>query len=133
MSEEVLKSENDMEEAMYIYRNYIESGKLRGYILGHKYFAMHAGMLSLRDFKGLNKKLDLSNAPMHDFILNANIELCNEDANKIIDDNDNNKTFIFLDPPYIASCNIFYSTDTGENISNIYEKLSSYRLKNYKM
>jgi len=81
----------------------------------------------------LNKKLDLSNAPMHDFILNANIELCNEDANKIIDDNDNNKTFIFLDPPYIASCNIFYSTDTGENISNIYEKLSSYRLKNYKM
>ena len=42
------------------------------------------------------------------------------------------KSFIFLDPPYIASCNNFYSTDTGENIENIYEKLYHKGLKNFK-
>ena len=40
------------------------------------------------------------------------------------------KTCIFLDPPYIASCNNFYFEDTGENIANIYEKLYHYELKN---
>ena len=82
--------------------------------------------------KKFNNKLDLSIAPIYDFLKNANIELYNEDANKIIDDNDNEQSLIFLDPPYIASCNNFYSTDTGENICNIYEKLYHYKLKNYK-
>ena len=82
--------------------------------------------------KKFNNKLDLSIAPIYDFLKNANIELHNEDANKIIDDNDNERSLIFLDPPYIASCNNFYSTDTGENICNIYEKLYYYKLKNYK-
>ena len=40
------------------------------------------------------------------------------------------KTCIFLDPPYIASCNNFYFEDTGENIANIYEKMYHYELKN---
>ena len=82
--------------------------------------------------KKFNNKLDLSIAPIYDFLKNANIELHNEDANKIIDDNDNERSLIFLDPPYISSCNNFYSTDTGENICNIYEKLYYYKLKNYK-
>ena len=34
-----------------------------------------------------------------DFLKNANIELYNEDANKIIDKYNNEQTLIFLDPP----------------------------------
>ena len=134
MREEILKYENDMIEAKKIYINYIKKGKLNGYVLGNKYYSMRAGLFPLRDFKRYfnNKKLDLSIAPIYDFLVNANIELHSGDANKIIDENDNEKTFIFLDPPYIASCNVFYSTDTGENICNIYEKLVLYGLKNYK-
>ena len=41
-------------------------------------------------------------------------------------------SFIFLDPPYIASSNNFYSTDTGENITNIYQKLTDKKLSNFK-
>jgi hypothetical protein len=33
---------------------------------------------------------------------------------------------------YIASCNNFYSEDTGDNICNIYEKIYYYKLKNFK-
>lgn len=133
MKDDLVKYENDMIEAKKIYINYIKKGKLSGYILGRKYYSMRAGLFPLKDFKSRFKnKLDFSNTPIYDFLVNANIELHSIDANKIIDENNNNNTFIFLDPPYIASCNIFYSTDTGENICNIYEKLTSYGLKNYK-
>jgi len=132
MREEILKYENDMIEAKKIYNNYIKNGKLSGYVLGNKYFKMKVRMFPLKDFKMFKNKLDLSNVPIYDFLVNANIELHKIDANKIIDENNNEKTFIFLDPPYIASCNNFYSTDTGENICNIYEKLVLYGLKNYK-
>jgi len=133
MRDEILEYENDMIEAKKIYINYIKNGKVSGYLLGHKYHSMRAGLFPLREFKSrLKNKLDLSIAPIYDFLVNANIELHSIDANKIIDENDNEKTFIFLDPPYIASSNNFYSTDTGENICNIYEKLVLYGLKNYK-
>jgi site-specific DNA-adenine methylase len=143
--EEILGYEDDMIEAKKIYLNYIKSSKdashkglnnngdITGYIFSHKYYAMRSGMFPLRDFKSRFKnKLDISNYPIYDFLTNANIEIHSVDANKIIDDYNNDKTFIFLDPPYIASCNNFYSIDTGENIGNIYEKLTSYGLKNYK-
>lgn len=133
MKDDLVKYENDMIEAKKIYINYIKKGKLSGYILGRKYYSMRAGLFPLKDFKSRFKnKLDFSNFPIYDFLVNANIELHTIDANKIIDENNNEKTLIFLDPPYIASCNNFYSTDTGENICNIYEKLISYGLKNYK-
>lgn len=133
MIQEILKYENDLIEAKKIYNNYVKNGKLSGYILGHKYYAIRNGLFPSRDFKSRFKnKLDFLKYPITDFLINANIELHSIDANKIIDENNNNNTFIFLDPPYIASCNNFYSTDTGENICNIYEKLVLYGLKNYK-
>ncbi len=121
-----------MIEAKTIYLKHVKSGKLSGYILGHKYYKLRSFCFPLNELNRFNKKLDLINAPIYDFSKNANIELYNEDANKIIDDNDNEQSLTFLDPPYIASCNNFYSTDTGENICNIYEKLYYYKLKNYK-
>ena len=143
MREEILHYENDLIEAKKIYNNYVRINnktnndtyflKLCSYILSNKYYCLRAGLFPFRDFKSRFKnKLDLSNFPIYDFLVNANIELHTIDANKIIDENNNEKTLIFLDPPYIASCNNFYSTDTGENICNIYEKLTSYGLKNYK-
>jgi site-specific DNA-adenine methylase len=133
MREEILHYENDLIEAKKIYNNYIKNGKVSGYLLGKKYYSMRPALFPLKYFKSRFKnKLDLSIAPIYDFLVNANIELHSGDANKIIDENDNEKTLIFLDPPYIASCNVFYSTDTGENICNIYEKLVLYGLKNYK-
>ena len=132
MREEILEYQNNMIEAKTIYLKHVKSCKLSGYILGHKYYKLRSFCFPLNELNRFNKKLDLSIAPIYDFLKNANIELYNEDANKIIDDNDNEQPPIFLDPPYIASCNNFYSTDTGENICNIYEKLYYYKLKNCK-
>jgi site-specific DNA-adenine methylase len=130
--EEILLYEDDMIEAKKIYVEYIKQKDLKGYVLANKCYQMRPGIFPLRDFKTFHKKIDLSLSPFYEFLKTADIELYNEDGNKIIDKYENKKTFMFLDPPYIASCNNFYSTDTGENINNIYEMLSSKGLKNFK-
>lgn len=141
---EILLYEDDMIEAKKIYNEYVRRTnvkndfnkfeKLCGYLLANKCYSMRSGMFPLREFKRFfnDKKIVLSLAPIYEFLKTADIEIYNEDGNKIIDKYDNEKSFIFLDPPYIASCNNFYSTDTGENINNIYEMLSSKGLKNLK-
>lgn len=132
--EEILLYEDDMIEAKKIYVEYIKQKDLKSYVLANKCYSMRPGIFPLRDFKRSfnDKKIDLSLAPVYEFLKTADIEIYNEDGNKIIEKYDNKKTFIFLDPPYIASCNNFYSTDTGENTSNIYEMLSSKGLNNFK-
>jgi site-specific DNA-adenine methylase len=130
--EEILSYEDDMIEAKKIYVEYIKQKDLKGYLLTQKYHSMRAGMFPLNQFDKFSKVLDLSLATIYDFLKTADIEIYNEDANKIIDKYDNKKTFIFLDPPYIANCNNYYSTDTTENIQNIYEMLYHKGLKNFK-
>jgi len=132
--EEILLYEDDMIEAKKIYVEYIKQKDVKGYVLANKCYSMRAGIFPLIDFKRcFNDKIwDFKTSPIYDFLKNADIELYNEDGNKIIEKYDNKKTFIFLDPPYIASCNNFYSTDTNDNTSNIYEMLSSKGLKNFK-
>ncbi len=132
--EEITLYEDDMIEAKKIYVEYIKQQDVKGYLLANKCCSMRCGMFPLREFKRHfnDKKIDLSLAPIYEFLKTANIEIYNEDANKIIDEYDNDNSFIFLDPPYIASCNNFYSTDTTENIENIYEMLYHKGLKNFK-
>ena len=131
--EEILFYEDDMIEAKKIYNEYVKQKDLKGYVFGNRYRAMTPGMFPSRDYKTrFNNILNIPEIPIYDFLKTADIEIYNEDANKIIEKYDNKKSFIFLDPPYIASCNNFYSTDTGENINNIYEMLSSKGLKNFK-
>lgn len=130
--EEILSYEDDMESAKKVYLNYTKNGTVNGYVLGNKYHKLRAGMFPMGELHRMKKQLDLTSSPIYEFLTTAEIEIYNTDANKIIYDYDNEKSFIFLDPPYIASCNNFYSTDTGENIENIYEILYHKGLKNFK-
>lgn len=132
--EEILTYEDDMIEAKKIYIEYIKQKNINAYVLANKCCNMRASMFPSRDFKRFfnDKKIDLYTALIYEFLTTADIEIYNENGNKIIAKYDNKKTFIFLDPPYIASCNSFYSIDTKENITNIYEMLSSKGLKNFK-
>ena len=82
---------------------------------------MRAGMYPSRDYKMFNKIFDISIYPIFEFLTTANIEIYNTDGIDILKNNNNKNSFIFLDPPYIASCNEFYKSDSNENTSNIYE------------
>jgi len=132
--EEIKQYKDDMIEAKKIYVEYVKTKTFESWIFKNKYHSMKSGIFPLRDFNRFfnDKILDFTTSPIYDFLTNADIELYNEDANKIIDRYDKENSFIFLDPPYIASCNNFYSTDTDENIENIYEMLYLKGLKNFK-
>jgi len=99
MREEVLKSENDMQEAQEIYLKHVKNGEVSGCMFGNKYLKSSAGCIPLKEWNKFNKKLYLSTYPTYEFFKTADIELYNEDANKIIDKYNNEQTLIFLDPP----------------------------------
>jgi len=68
-------------------------------------------------------------APIINFLKNEACEFSNMDGIKILDQYiDNKKALIFLDPPYLMSCNAFYNNPE----CNIYEHLSSLELKKKK-
>ena len=67
MRDEILKYENDMIEAKTIYSKHVKSGKLSGYILGHKYYKLRPFCFPLNELNTFNKKIDFSIAPIHDF------------------------------------------------------------------
>lgn len=69
------------------------------------------------------------NAPIIEFIRNADITFLNVDAVELYKNYKNdNKALIFLDPPYLASCNSFYKNPT----TNIYEFLCDNDIANEK-
>jgi site-specific DNA-adenine methylase len=129
---EISNSENNQITAKEIYKNYIKNDNVYSYLLKNKYYCMRPGIYPIRDYKKFNKKFDIEKYPIFDFLINANIEFYNIDGNDIIKNNNNKNSFIFLDPPYIASCNEFYKEDSNENTSNIYEYLYYSKLKNFK-
>jgi site-specific DNA-adenine methylase len=130
--EEILNNADDINEAKSKYLKYLKNKDLNAYIFKNKYYSQRPGLFPIRDFKSrFNIKLDFKSSPIFEFLTTADIEIYNEYANIIIDKYDNPNSFIFLDPPYIASCNSYYKADSGNNINNIYMKLCNYGLKNF--
>jgi adenine-specific DNA methylase len=112
-----------------IHLKHVEHREVSGYSSGHECYCRRPGSSGLRFFYRINKKLDLLTYPIYDFLTTTDSELYNEDANKIIDEYDDERTLIFLDPPYIASCNNFYSPEDWGNMNNIFWKKSGSRYK----
>ena len=66
------------------------------------------------------KTLNIENCPIVHFIRTEKIEFLSDDALNIVKDNMNNeKCYIFFDPPYLLSCNEYYDNCTVEK--NIYQ------------
>jgi site-specific DNA-adenine methylase len=62
----------------------------------------------------------LKNVPINNFLNTENIEFHNIDGIDILNKyKDNNKALIFLDPPYLMSCNDYYSNHDVNN-SNLF-------------
>ena len=110
------------------YRDYVKHGKY-GWYLANLYYEARVGTYPLN--KKYNHKRRLKDVPIMDFLKSADIELYNDDGIKIFDRYSQDKNnFIFLDPPYLHSCNVFYDNlDTKS--SNIYEHLLDTGFRNF--
>lgn len=106
---EIVKSSKDE------YLKCVNSGTFIGWFIGQKYYNMRPALYPANK-KRWNKLNDLY--PIINFLRNEDVEFCNMDGKDIFEKymNDTDK-LIFLDPPYVATCNDFYEASN----CNIYE------------
>ena len=124
----------EIDEALEAKKKYIDTIKnngIYGYYIKYKYYSITAGLFPINIYKKM-KKTEIEKTPFYDFLKNANVEITCGDGVKIIKKYDNNKCFLFLDPPYLQSQNGSYNNNTGDNMDNIYEYLIKIKLFNLK-
>lgn len=111
------------------YKDFIKTSGLSGYIMANTYFNLKAALFPIKDrYKSrFSKRFKFSNCPIYDFLTTEDITIFNKDGSDIIEEYDKDNVFIFLDPPYLASCNSFYS----EQKLNMYEYIIMRGLKNF--
>jgi site-specific DNA-adenine methylase len=113
------------------YDKLIKEDNLKGWIIKNKIYAIRPGLFPNENnkYKISNNFDKLLNAPIINFLRTENIIMKNDDAIDIINTHkDDKKCLIFLDPPYLDSCNDFYL----DSKTNVYEYLSINIIKNMK-
>lgn len=100
------------------------------YIILNQCYNQRIGIYNEKSINKIHLIIDkIKNAPIIDFLRNADVEIMNIKGELLYDIHKNNqKCLIYCDPPYLNSCNAFYK-DT--NIT-IYENIFNDDLKNYK-
>ncbi|KAJ1476284.1 S-adenosyl-L-methionine-dependent methyltransferase [Baffinella frigidus] len=94
-----------------------------GYILGNLYYYIHPKTCPVNQKVGHRNIL---NCPFMDFLQNANIEISEKDGLGLVKEYvDDKHTMLFLDPPYILSCNAMYKNKS----TDIYKFFSKNDLK----
>lgn len=109
--------------------NALNKNELIGWFIHNKIYAIRAGLFPSDIYK-INKNINnIINCPIINFLRTEHIILENKDGIKIVEKYiDDERCLIFLDPPYLISCNQFYSnTDV-----NIYEYLCNNQIQNQK-
>jgi len=126
--EELIKQVNEMKKDLTKekYNTLVKIDETPNWFFKHKVYALRPGIFPLKGGQSLDK---LNDTPIIDFLKNEACQFSNIDGIKILDQYiDNKKALIFLDPPYLMSCNGFYENPDG----NIYEHLSNIDLKKKK-
>lgn len=107
------------------YKDIVNNKTLEGWFIASKFYEIRPGIYPLRGkpFKELNETY-----PIIHFLKTENIELNNIDAlDIIIKYKDEKNKLIFIDPPYLQSCNDYYE----ESGTNIYQYLYSNPPQNF--
>lgn len=91
------------------YLELIKQKNLIGWFIKNKFYSITVGLYpKLRRPKKISFN-EINNTPIIDFLRNEDILIYNEDALKIILENNIPETIILCDPPYLSVCNKYYS------------------------
>lgn len=106
--------------------NSLDIKTLEGYFIKNKIHAIRPGLFPL-NYK--YKEIKLNDYPIVNFLQTEKITFLNNNAIDILKNHyDNDKNLIFLDPPYLSTCNQWYSSPE----CNIYEYLFENDIKKFK-
>ena len=96
----------------------------------NKIYSIRVGLFPIDGTHGVNYDFNqLENAPITIFLRTEDIEFLNIDGIEIFKKyQDDNTAFIFLDPPYLQSCNSYYQNPD----LNIYEYICNNPIKKMK-
>jgi len=101
------------------YKEITKPKTLMAWFIKNKIYHIRPGMFYMTGRK-YKTTIDLKTFPIYDFFINNEITFRAENAMNIYNEyKSNSKAMIFLDPPYMQSCNDFYS----DHSCNIYEYL----------
>lgn len=122
------KLETNDQRKIY-YKEIINMDDLPSYIFINKYYSIRAGLCPLFEKSKQLKEFKIQDYPITNFLLNENITFSNIDGGELVKTLQEDKTkLIILDPPYLQTCNDFY---TDKNL-NIYEYLYKSNINNWK-
>ena len=103
------------------YKKIIKQKNIEGYYIKHKIYAIRPGLYK-QDY--IYDEIKFDNYPIVNFLRNENVIITNDDGVNILKQYENNDdAIIYLDPPYIQTCNDFYTGSRGKQF-NIYEYIS---------
>ena len=101
------------------YNEIVKVDKFENWFYKNKEYGIRPGLYPLNKTVKANYDF-LNNTPIINFLKNEKVELYNDEGVNIVEYFKNNKkALIFLDPPYLVSCNYFYY----DSKVNIYEYL----------
>jgi 16S rRNA G966 N2-methylase RsmD len=103
------------------YNKIIKEDKFENWFYKNKFYCLKPGLYPIDEKRQKTNFSNIKKAPIIKFLMEEDIELYEEMGEDLIELYKNNtKALIFLDPPYLQSCNDFYL----ESRVNIYEYLS---------
>lgn len=101
-----------------VFKNSVED--LASWIYVNKVYCIRAGLYPLKKTYTEESFNAFKNAPIIEFLRNAKIIISDKEAIEVYNEyKGNDKALIFLDPPYLVSCNSFYNNPKV----NVYEYL----------
>lgn len=123
---ELMEKEISKEE----YKNIIKEDNIYAKFLKRKFYARVHGLYPARNGKTTFTKQYITKCGIYEFFNKANIEYKCMDAVEVIkQEKDNKNNIIFIDPPYINTCNEQYNYMQG---GNIYEYCYKNNINDYK-
>lgn len=117
---ELEKVFNEVRDNKEKYVELVKQKTLVGWFISNKYYQIRPGLFPIQK---RNVVFDFENIPIVKFFRDEDITFSSCNANQIIDEyKDKSDAMIFIDPPYIDTCNQFYDYGKSKGI-NIYEYL----------
>lgn len=109
------------------YNKITRGGSVEGYYIKHKIYAIVPGLYKQNY---VYDEIKFDDYPIVNFLRNENVIITNDNGVDILRQYENNdEAIIYLDPPYIQTCNDFYSGPSGTRF-NVYEYICMKKYRN---